>query len=114
MTMMLLILGISAFFLPILLHLAIRLRLGVSMLYAVLALTVFHSWTQAHPALADGIFFALVGLATLSWVVTIARKVYDLIDGWRMNRAAAKLLAERVRQARAAGEYSINADGLLR
>ena len=42
MTMMLLILGIGAFLLPILLHLAIRLRLGVPLLYAVLALTVFH------------------------------------------------------------------------
>ena len=47
--MMFLILGIGAFFLPILLHLAIRLRLGIPMLYAVMALTVFHGWYQANP-----------------------------------------------------------------
>ena len=114
MTMMFLIMGIGTFLLPILLHLAIRLRLGIPMLYAVLALTVFHSWTQAHPALADGIFFALVGLVALSWVVTIARKIYDLIDGWRVERAAARMLAGRVRQAQAAGEYTVSVDGLLR
>ena len=112
--MMFLILGIGAFFLPILLHLAIRLRLGIPVLYAVLALTVFHSWYQANPALGDAIFFMLVGLVALSWLVTAARKLYDLIDGWRMNRAAAKLLAERVRQARAAGEYSVSTDGFWR
>lgn len=112
MTMMLLFLGIGAFFLPILLHLAIRLRLGVPLLYAVLALTVFHNWTQTYPALANGIFFALVGLAALSWVVTIARKVYDLIDGWRVDQAAARMLAGRARQARAAGECTVSMDDL--
>ena len=104
--MMFLILGIGAFFLPILLHLAIRLRLGVPMLYAVLALTVFHSWYQANPALGDAIFFGLVGLAAISWVVTAVRTVYDLIDGWRGDRAVAQQFADRVRQARAAGKYA--------
>ncbi len=112
--MMFLILGIGAFFLPILLHLAIRLRLGIPVLYAVLALTVFHSWTQAHPALADGIFFALVGLTALSWVVTAARKIYDVLEEWRGDRAAAQELADRVRQARATGEYSVSTDSLWR
>ena len=52
--------------LPILFRLALKLRLGIPMLYAVLMLTAFHGWYQAHTALADGIFFALVGLAALS------------------------------------------------
>ena len=38
------------------------------MLYAILMLTAFHGWYQAHTALADGIFFAMIGLAALSWV----------------------------------------------
>ena len=63
------------FLLPLLLRLAIRLRLGIPLLYALGMLTVFHSWYQAHTALADGVFFALVGLAALSWVVTAARKI---------------------------------------
>lgn len=96
--------GFGVFLLPVLFHLAIRLRLGIPMLYAVLALTVFHGWTQAHPVLADGIFFGLVGLAALSWVVTAVQKIHDVIDEHWEDQQAAKLFAFRVRQARAAGE----------
>ena len=98
--------------LPILFRLALKLRLGVPMLYAVLMLTAFHGWYQAHTALADGIFFALVGLAALSWVVTLLRRLWDLLEDWREERAMAELLAYRVRQARAAGEYAIDTEGL--
>ena len=83
------------------------------MLYAILMLTVFHGWYQAHTALADGIFFALVGLAVLSWAVTLFRRLWDLLEDWREERAMADLLAYRVRQARAAGEYAINTEGLF-
>lgn len=66
--MLYLFLVAGLFLLPILLRLAIRLRLGIPILYALGMLTVFHSWYQTHTALADGIFFVLVGLAALSWV----------------------------------------------
>ena len=112
MMFMILILGIGL--LPILFHLALKLRLGIPMLYAVLMLTVFHGWYQAHAALADGIFFALVGLAALSWVVTLLRWLWGLMEDWREERAMTELLAYRVRQARANGEYVINTEGLWR
>ena len=51
--MMFMILGIGLFLLPVLFRLALKLRLGIPMLYALLALTVFHGWYQAHTALAD-------------------------------------------------------------
>ena len=110
--MMFMILGIGLFLLPILFRLALKLRLGIPMLYAGLMLTVFHGWYQAHTALADGIFFAMVGLAALSWVVTLLRRLWDLLEDWREERAMANLLAYRIQQARAAGEYAINTDGL--
>ena len=110
--MMFLVLGAALFLLPILFRLALKLRLSIPMLYAVLMLTAFHGWYQAHTALADGIFFALVGLAALSWVVTLLRRLWDLLEDWREERAMAELLAYRVRQARAAGEYNINTEGL--
>ena len=110
--MMFMILGIGLFLLPILFRLAVKLRLGVPMLYAVLILTIFHGWYQAHTALADGVFFALVGLAALSWVVTLLRHFWELLEDWQEERALAELLAYRVRQARAAGEYNINTEGL--
>ena len=90
----------------------LKLRLGIPMLYALLELTVFHGWYQAHTALADGIFFALVGLAALSWVVTLLRRLWGVLEDWREERAMAELLAYRVRQARAAGEYAIDTQGL--
>ena len=110
--MMFMILGVGLFLLPILFRLAVKLRLGIPRLYAVLMLTVCHGWYQAHIALADIIFFALVGVAGLSWVVTLLRRLWGVLEDWREERAMAELLAYRVRQARAAGEYAINTDGL--
>ncbi len=110
--MLYLFLGAGLFLLPMLLRLAIRLRLGTPLLYALGMLTVFHSWYQANTALADGIFFALVGLTALSWVVTAARKVYGWLDERLAEQAAAHELASRVRQARASGESAVSTDGL--
>ena len=110
--MMFLVLGAALFLLSILFRLALKLRLSIPMLYAVLMLTVFHGWYQAHAALADGIFFALVGVAALSWLVTLLRRLWGLLEDWREERTMAELLAYRVRQARAAGEYAINTEGL--
>lgn len=110
--MMFLLFGAGLFLLPLLFRLALRLRLGIPMLYALLALTVFHGWYQAHTALADGIFFALVGLTALSWVVTLVRKIVDAVRDLLDERAAAELFAYRARQARARGESVVSADGL--
>ena len=110
--MMFIVLGAGLFLLPILFRLALKLRLGIPILYALLMLTAFHGWYQARTALADGILFALIGLAALSWVVTLLRHIYELLADWREERAMAELLAYRVRQARAAGEYNINTEGL--
>ena len=112
--MTLFIFGFGLMLLPILFRLALKLRLGIPMLYALLMLTAFHGWYQAHTALADGIFFGLVALAALSWVVTLLRRLWDLLEDWREERAMADLLAYRVRQARAAGEYVIDTEGLWR
>ena len=110
--MMFMILGVGLFLLPILFRLALKLRLGIPMLYTLLVLTVFHGWYQAHTALVDGIFFGLVALAALSWVVTLLRRLWGMLEDWREERAMAELLAYRVRQARAAGEYAIDTQGL--
>ena len=48
--MLYLFLGAGLFLLPMLLRLAIRLRLGTPLLYALGMLTVFHSWYQANTA----------------------------------------------------------------
>ena len=55
-------------------RLAQALRLSVPLLYGSLVITVFRPWY-----LADGIFLVLVGLAALSWVVTLMRVVREMI-----------------------------------
>lgn len=106
------IVGFGFALLPLLLRLALKLRLGVPLLYSILMLTVFHGWYQAHAALADGILFALVSLVALSWVVSLVRKLAVIVSEFLDEIAAAKLLASRVRQARLAGESIVSTDGL--
>lgn len=60
-------------------RLAQALRLSVPLLYGALVITVFRPWYLAHTALADGIFLVLVGLAALSWVVTLMCVVREMI-----------------------------------
>ena len=75
--MVVLMLGAGLCLLPLLLSLAVRLRLGIPLVYVLLMLTVFHGWYQANTALADGILLLLVGAAALSWVVTLVRKAAE-------------------------------------
>ena len=42
-------------------------------------ITVFRPGYLAHTALADGIFFVLVGLVALSWVVSLIRVVREMV-----------------------------------
>ena len=60
-------------------RLAQALRLSVPLLYGVLVITVFRPWYLTHTALADGIFFVLVGLVALSWVVSLIRVVREMV-----------------------------------
>lgn len=71
-------------------RLAQVLRLSAPLLYGALVITVFRPWYLAHTALADGVFLVLVGLAALSWVVTLIRAVRETI--W--YRRTASCIAE--------------------
>lgn len=106
------ILGIGFALLPLLLRLALKLRLGLPLLYSVLMLTAFHGWYQTHATLADGILFAMVGIAALSWVVTLTRHLWELLEDWRAEWTAVRAFAGRVRQARLAGESVVSTSGL--
>ena len=63
------------YLLLLLIHLAMKLRLSIPLVYLVLMLTVFQPWYRAHTALADGIFLALVGCTVLSWIISLVRFV---------------------------------------
>lgn len=100
--------------LGILLRLAVKLRLLLPLLYALIAPTVFSGWFHTNPLLANDIGFALFGLAALSWLVTLAGKVRDMAEEHREAQTAMELLAHRVRQARANGENTVSTAGLWR
>ena len=109
-----LVLSLSLPLLGLLLRLAAKLRLAIPLLYALIAPTVFHSWFYAHHTLATGIGYSLFGLAALSWGITLAGKVRELVEDYREDQAAMDLLAHRVRQARENGEVTISTAGLWR
>ena len=57
----------------------LRLRLGIPVAYAIIIPTVFRPWYLANTALADGIFFTLVGLMALSWLITLGKKFVSIL-----------------------------------
>ena len=57
----------------LLIHLAMKLRLSIPLVYLVLMLTAFRPWYRVHTAFADGIFLALVGCTVLSWIISLVR-----------------------------------------
>ena len=67
---------ISIWFLALLLRLVSLLRLTSPLGYAIVVSLCFGEWYHAHEALGDDIFFALLGLVALSWVISIARKIW--------------------------------------
>ena len=77
--MMYVVLSLGLALLGGVIRLAQVLRLSVPLLYGALVITVFRPWYLAHTALADGIFFVLVGLVALSWMVSLIRKVWEII-----------------------------------
>ena len=51
----------------ILFRLASALRLTIPLLYALVVPTLFSDWYHSHEALAEGLWWALVGLLLLPW-----------------------------------------------
>ena len=61
------------YLLLLLIHLAMKLRLSIPLVYLVLMLTAFQPWYRAHMALADGIFLVMLGCVMLSWIISLVR-----------------------------------------
>mgnify|MGYP001153050843 CR=1 FL=1 len=84
-----------------LLRLAVKLRLTLPIIYALLITTAFHDFYITHTALADNIFFLLIATSVCSWLITISRAIYNSI-------AEQKAALELIRQASARGEYKVH------
>lgn len=68
-----LIFSLGLLLLCLLFRLAVRLRLAVPLAWALVVPTLFHQWYYAHYALANGIWWAMLVLAALSWVAALVR-----------------------------------------
>ena len=89
--------------LPLILKLMIKLRLGVALLYVVLANTLLFDWATGNVALSNGVLFGILGLTALSWLVTLYRKAGERFGFSRTARQQERLLAAQLRAARSEG-----------
>lgn len=106
--------------LSVLFRLASVFRLTIPLAYALIVPTLFHEWYHANQALGDGIGYALLALVALSWVVSLVRKIRQIIDQRREDKFSRELFLLRMREARENGEqapdgsYNIRMDDLWR
>ena len=63
------------YLLLLLIHLAMKLRLSIPLVYLVLMLTAFQPWYRVHATLADGIILVMLGCVMLSWIISFVRFV---------------------------------------
>lgn len=81
-------------------RLASALRLTIPLLYALAVPTLFSGWYHSHQALAEGLWWALVGLSLLSWAASLLRKLVR----HRRRKAQRAALLRRLHQAGRGGE----------
>lgn len=89
--------------LPLIMKLMIKLRLGIAIVYVVLANTLLFDWATANVTLSNGILFGILGLTALSWLITLYRKAGDHFGFSRVARQQEQLLAAQLRAAHADG-----------
>lgn len=94
------VLCLGVLFLSILFRLASVLRLTTPLLYALVVPTLFSGWYHSHQALAEGLWWALLGLSLLSWAASLLRKLIQ----HRRNKAQRAALLRRLHEAGRSGE----------
>ena len=70
-----LVISFGLLLLCLLFRVAARLRLAIPLAWALVVPTLFDQWYYAHYALANGIWWAMLVLAALSWMVSLVRWV---------------------------------------
>ena len=105
-----LMLGSVMILLSIVFRLAAVFRLTIPLVYALIVPTVFHEWYYANQTLANVI---------LSWVVSLVRKVQDILLRRREDKMLELIVLNRMREAQmygkpeADGGYKIQVDDLF-
>ena len=114
-----LMLGSVMILLSIVFRLAAVFRLTIPLVYALIVPTVFHEWYYANHTLANVIWYALPAVVVLSWVVSLVRKVQDILLRRREDKMLELIVLNRMREAQmygkpeADGGYKIQVDDLF-
>ena len=87
--------------LPLILKLLFKLRLGLAVVYVVLANTLWLDWASQSIGLSNGILFCTMGLAVISWLVTGYRKLAAHFGFSKVDRQREQLLSTQLRMAKA-------------
>lgn len=106
-------LGAGILLLSVLFRLAAVFRLTIPLAYALVAPTLFHDWYYSHYALANGIWYAMLALVLLSWVVSLVRRVREVLDRRRLNKFREEILVQRVLEAGRNGGGAVRTDDLF-
>lgn len=107
-------LGALIILLSILFRVAAVFRLTIPLLYALIVPTLFHGWSTAHPELANGIWYGLIGLTVLSWIISFIRKIRQWRDNRKEDKVAEEIMLARIRDAKAEGRNAVSTEGLFR
>ena len=104
--------GAAILLLSILFRLAAVFRLSIPLLYALVVPTLFSGWYYSHQALAEGIWYAMLAVALLSWVYSLVRKIAALVEPRRYEKAKEEILIQRVLEASRNGGGTVRVDDL--
>ena len=94
------VLHFAILLLSILFRLASALRLTIPLLYTLTVPTLFSGWYHSHQALAEGLWWALLGLSLLSWAASLPRN----LGRYRRDKAQREALLRRLHEAGRSGE----------
>jgi len=81
----------------IILRLASALGLSVPLAYGVIAPTLFYDWFHTNQQLAEGIGWALVALVAASWLISLIRKIIDIVQKRRDAETEDMILLHRIK-----------------
>lgn len=110
--MLYLVFGAGILLLSILFRLAAVFRLTIPLAYALVVPTLFSGWYYSHYALANGIWYALLALTLLSWVISLVRKIREVLDRRQRDKVREEILIQRVREAGRNGGGIVRTDDL--
>lgn len=84
----------------VILRISSALGLSIPLAYGIIAPTLFYDWFHANQPLAEGIGYALLGLAVLDWVISLIRKISQFVQKHRDAEIEDMILLHRIKDGR--------------